>query len=135
MVASDTSIPGHKFRSDPASLLRNLFLRAEDHLTDAELNLVAGVAREDAETLLDHLQKLTQGIGCLVAADADGDGSRAGNFQSGEDVSNLLWALSDFAGYAHGLLNMSGFAEASIESRKAKKAEAAVPKTGGARRG
>jgi hypothetical protein len=99
----------------PESLLRGLFKRAEDRLTDDELRTMAALI-DEAENIVGHLELLCNGIGCLVAADSDREaGESAGNFQSGDDVAAMLWALGGMAGYAKALMNVAGWAEVARE--------------------
>lgn len=132
-MATETVPPGDEIRCEPESLLRGLFKRAEDRLTDDELATVSESSAE-AENIVGHIATLCEGIGCLVAADGDRlRGASAGNFQRAEDVATLLWALAGMANYAKGMMNVAGWAEAAIEGR-ARNAQPAE-KARGARHG
>mgnify|MGYP000903194961 CR=1 FL=1 len=116
-MATETVPPGDEIRCEPESLLRGLFKRSADRLTDDELSTVAESSVE-AENIVGHIATLCEGIGCLVAADGDRQrGASAGNFQRAEDVATLLWALGGMASYAKGMMNVAGWAEAAIERR------------------
>lgn len=110
----------------PESLLRGLFKRAEDRLTDDELLTVAMLG-EEAQSIVGHIEILCNGIGCLVAEDSDKEAG-AGNFQSGDDVAPLLWALGGMAGYAKGLMNVAGWADTARDRRARKSAPPASTK-------
>lgn len=98
-------------------LLRGLFKRAQDQLTDEEL-LKASMLGEEAMNVIGHIELLCNGIGCLVSCDVDRkDGAGMGNFQGGDDVAPLLWSIGTMAGYAKGLMHVAELAEVAIEQR------------------
>jgi hypothetical protein len=134
IMATETVTP-QEISGTSESLLRGLFKRAEDRLTDDELRTVA-ILSEEAYSIVGHIECLCNGIGCLVAADSDRQaGERAGNFQSGGDVANLLWALGGMAGYAKGLMNVADWAGAAQENRARNGASAGAAKRKEARHG
>lgn len=121
MVERTTAAAEHIQAPDVESVMRGLFKHARDRLSDSELRSVA-ILREDAETMIGNLASLTMGIGGLVASDASQSGShtRAGNFQSADDVAELLWSISEQIRVAKALLNVSAWAEEAIEQRALK---------------
>lgn len=53
-------------------------------------------AAEPAENELRNLVEVMLGVGCLVLNDSHlSDGNRSGNFQSGGDVSSLLFSFAE----------------------------------------
>lgn len=134
-MATETVTPAHPIGGTTDSLLRGLFKRAEDRLTDEELRTVAMLDQE-AQNIVGHIECLCNGIGSLVASDSDRDrGASAGNFQSGDDVATLLWALGGMAGYAKGLMNVAEWAGAAQENRARNAAPAGAGKRKEARHG
>lgn len=66
--------------------------RERGNLTDEELTRFSKATSEGAFALC--LSEVVEGIGCLVADDANREvGARAGNFQ-GSDTGQLLWTIS-----------------------------------------
>lgn len=83
-MATET-VTSAEIGTSPESLLRGLFKRAEDRLTDDELLTVAMLG-EQAQNIVGYIEILCDGIGCLVAEDSDRE-TGAGNFQCGDDVA------------------------------------------------
>lgn len=74
-----------------AQIIRTLWQRAQTQtLTDDELRELA--CGEFISLQMQCLGKAISGLGSLISVDGD-NGKRAGNFQSHEDVSELLWSL------------------------------------------
>lgn len=112
----------HIKRTEVENVLRGLFLHAEGRLSAKELEHVSFL-REEAATMLGNVEKLTNDLGCLVAADGDHKHSSdmAGNFRQPEDVARLLWTISGQISIVKAMLNVSEWADEAIE-RRVKKA-------------
>lgn len=111
------TLPGYEIGNKPNQLLRGLFLRAEDKLTDAELRTLRHL-NEEAESIVGNIAEVCNGLGNLVHNDTGGDvGVPAGDFRSCEDLSVLLWTLGGLASYAKGLINVASEAETTLEDR------------------
>lgn len=83
---------------DLARVLSFLWARSQNDLTPNELYWIAGAA-ETASHMAYDLKAVMDGIGCLVMGDTrDGNRLTSGNFQSNNDVPNLLFALSNQVG-------------------------------------
>jgi hypothetical protein len=122
-MATETVTSPDAIGAGTERLLRGMFKRAEDKLTDDELRTVAMLS-EDAYNIVGHIECLCNGISGLVAADSDRTaGESAGNFQSGDDVATLLWALGGMAGYAKGLMNVADWAGEAQDTRARKSAQ------------
>lgn len=77
-----------------ATIIRELWeVAGEGNLTDDQLRKL--VCCEELSSDLQGLAHTMTGIGCLVNSDGDKEGIRAGNFQSGRDVPELLFCLAN----------------------------------------
>lgn len=86
-------------------LLDLLLVRAAPHLTQKELTWLERNVSEFAGTLAMQLEDLTEGIGCLVAADAD-----SGSFRDTDDLPRLMFFLSNQVSLLNGLRLVSDMA-------------------------
>lgn len=67
---------------------RTLFETARPHLTDADLSALADLA-DDAR----RWSTVCDGLSCLIESDSLQQGGRAGSFQTGATIGNLLAVL------------------------------------------
>lgn len=94
--------------------LTMLWEKAAEHLDEGELKEIANLD-EHASFLAGNLSDIVEDIGCLVLAD-DRPGANAGNFINADDVSTLLFSISNQVGYIKGLFHLS--AEAGYRLRE-----------------
>lgn len=90
------------------SVLGLLFTRARDHLTEPELQHLAG-AWIHAQEIARLSSVVANGVGCLVGGDASqGAGRiRSGNFSDdGHEVADLLWHFASVFSHIDGLLSV-----------------------------
>lgn len=92
---------------DTSNMLHELWERASPSLSDSELEWFAG-ASEHAGNIVGNLRHVVEGIGCLVANDGSGQdiSCRAGNFQSANSVSSLLFSIENQLDSLQGLINI-----------------------------
>ena len=94
-----------QFHADTSSLLLGLIERASENLSADDLAHISGMT-EDAECMVRQIATLCDGLGCLVAADGEnGKSAGTGSFQTGDDLSNLLWAIGSMAAHAAGIFD------------------------------
>lgn len=72
-----------------STLLQVLWKHAHPHLTPQELRWLAEGAPEFNCTFAQQLERVFEGVGCLVSSDGDGT---AGTLQSHHDVPDLLFS-------------------------------------------
>lgn len=95
---------------DGGSVLQLLFDKARPKLTAAELEWLADGASDYAEALARRASCVANGLGCLIAADAERDG--AGNFRSRDDVPALLFHFGEMYAHIASLVSVSSQAHA-----------------------
>ncbi|MFZ3018793.1 MAG: hypothetical protein WA056_10090 [Gallionella sp.] len=97
-----------------SSVMHELWERASDNMTADELKWFAG-ATDHAEFVARQLQNTIEGVGCLVSADGDTKGIRAGNFQDPDSVASLLFGISHAVADIRGLINIGNSARARLD--------------------
>jgi hypothetical protein len=98
-----------------SSALEMLFRTARAALTTSELEWLAQQASSHAIEISRRASAVAQGVGCLVLAD---DGAE-GNFQSSDDVSDLLFHFSGVFEHVAGLTRISDEAAYLLRERGA----------------
>lgn len=71
---------------------RTLFEAARPHLTDADLSALADLAEHAADDAR-RMSAVCDGLSCLIESDSLQQGGRAGSFQTGATIGNLLAVL------------------------------------------
>lgn len=71
---------------------RMLFEAARPHLTDADLSALADLAEHAADDAR-RWSTVCDGLSCLIESDSLQQGGRAGSFQTGATIGNLLAVL------------------------------------------
>ncbi len=71
---------------------RTLFETARPHLTDADLSALADLAEHAADDAR-RWSTVCDGLSCLIESDSLQQGGRAGSFQTGATIGNLLAVL------------------------------------------
>ncbi len=105
-------------------LLSTLWERASPNLTPEDLEQFSH-ATESASFLLQNLEDVIDGIGCLVGGDTDEKGRiPVGSFASPGSTSTLLFFISQSIAQARGLVEIGSNASSRLEQhhRLAKKA-------------
>lgn len=91
------------------SMMTVLWERTADRLTTEELEWFAG-SSEYARMQARQLSKVIESVGCLVCSDAKTK-TGAGNFQSGNDVSTLLFSIAHSVDTIAGMMDVSDSAQ------------------------
>ncbi len=89
----------------PRSLLQLLWERAYPHLSPQELRWLAEGAPEFTCTYAQQLERVLEGVGCLVSSDGNGT---AGTLQSQRDVPDLLFADATHMSLIGGMSRIGG---------------------------
>ncbi|CAH1747481.1 conserved protein of unknown function [Thauera humireducens] len=71
---------------------RTLFEAARPHLTDADLSALTDLAEHAADDAR-RWSTVCDGLACIIESDSLQQGGRAGSFQSGATIGNLLAVL------------------------------------------
>lgn len=106
-----------------SNVISELWKRASGNMSKDELEWFAG-AVEHAEHVAFQLQNTVAGIGCLVSADGNDGGLKAGNFQDAHDVSSLLFGISHTISGIRGLLHVGTSAQFRLKRPDLYKSEA-----------
>ena len=93
-----------------SNIMINLWERTSHKLTKKELEWFSG-ATEHAEHMIISLHDTVQGIGCLVSGDGQDGSVRSGNFQSHNDVPELLYSIACSLDAIQGLIHIGNSAE------------------------
>lgn len=97
-----------------ANVVEELWERAADRLTTAELEWFAG-ASETAIQSMQNLEDVIDGIGCFVSNDEPRQGRvPCGHLQTPQDMSALLFFLSDSVRQARSLVTVSDAARSRL---------------------
>lgn len=101
-------------------LLDGLFERARDSMSERDLRHLATL-RDEADLVTQGVGELCNGVAAFIAADTmpDGAGRNVGSFATREEMSTLLWHISNTLGYARGLAELADKAEAALEEASA----------------
>jgi hypothetical protein len=103
---------------DTVGVVDVLFAKARQHLSVHELERLA-VKSDDARAVACRASEMVCGLGNLILADVNGQ--NAGNFRSEDDVSELLFQLSDVFNHVAALASVG--AQASAQLRELEKAK------------
>lgn len=99
-----------------ANIVDELWERSAGRLTTAELEWFAG-ASETAVQTMQNLEDVIDGIGCFVSNDTQSNGSvRCGHLQSPQDMSALLFFLSESVRHARSLVMVSEAAHSRLNN-------------------
>lgn len=99
-----------------ANIVDELWERSADRLTTAELEWFAG-AGETAVQTMQNLEDVIDGIGCFVAHDSPSDGrAPCGHLQSPQDMSALMFFLSESVRHARSLVTVSESANRRLKN-------------------
>lgn len=97
-------------------ILCTLWEKAKDNLDEPELKLIANLS-EHASFLSGNLSDIVEDIGCLVLED-NRLGAKAGNFTNADDVSMLLFSISNQIDYINGLFHLSAEADLYLREKE-----------------
>ncbi len=90
--------------------LTMLWEKAKDHLDEGELKDITNLD-EHAEFLAGNLSSVVNNLGCLVSYDESGSGT----LTNADDVSRLLFSISNQIDYINGLFRLSTEASSKLE--------------------
>ncbi|SEG15208.1 hypothetical protein [Nitrosomonas ureae] len=97
------------------NIMVELWERTSHTLTDKELKWFSQ-ATEHAEQGLLSLKQTLESIGCLVLNEESLEaGKRSGNFQSSNDVPDLLFAIANYIENIQGLIHVGSSADARLK--------------------
>ncbi|MBD7962399.1 hypothetical protein [Comamonas avium] len=95
-----------------STLLQVLWKHAHPHLTPQELRWLAEGAPEFNCTFAQQLERVFEGVGCLVSSDGDGT---AGTLQSHHDVPDLLFSHATQLGLIGSMSRIGGDAASLLQ--------------------
>lgn len=107
----------------PASVMRELWYATDEgrNLTQAELEWLAA-ADQAGGLMLQNLQTVLSGVGCLILADAAEDkGLRSGALQSPSEVAEMLFTVGNMIDAAVGMIEIGQGAGYKAFDRRYKK--------------
>ncbi|MEY4750394.1 MAG: hypothetical protein RIQ60_2608 [Pseudomonadota bacterium] len=88
--------------ASPGSVLVTLYEAAARHLSPADLQTVAG-AVDVVDNVCRRASTLAEGLGCLIASDADSPEPRSGALQDPAEVARVLWLMGNLFDLVGGL--------------------------------
>ena len=88
-----------------------LWEKASGNMRPHELRWLSDGALQQATEQARRLSETIDGVGCLVSADGDSEGRRAGNFQHHSDVPDLLLTIASHLDLIAGLTEIASAAE------------------------
>ena len=94
-----------------AGLYQGLMRVAAPHLSDDELSAISDQT-DDVRNVLGHVTATATGLANLIVDDED-----VGSFRGREELSKLLWLLSDCVQQADSLLAVAADAELELQRR------------------
>jgi hypothetical protein len=95
-----------------STLLQVLWEHAHPHLTPQELRWLAEGAPEFNCTFAQQLERVLEGVGCLVSSDG---GGTAGTLQSHHDVPDLLFSHATQLGLIGSMSRIGGDAASLLQ--------------------
>lgn len=95
--------------------LTTLWEKAKDHLDEAEVKDIANLD-EHAQFLAGNLSSVVNNLGCLVSYDESGSGT----LTNADDVSRLLFSISNQIDHINGLFHLSAEADFRLRDTKTK---------------
>ncbi|SFF19550.1 hypothetical protein [Nitrosomonas sp. Nm166] len=114
MANNDSTVPETKTsRIDQcrsSNIMIKLWERTSHTLTKKELEWFSA-ATEHAEHMIISLHDTIEGVGCLVSGDGWDGSVRSGNFQSHNDVPELLYSIANSLDTIQGLIHIGSSAD------------------------
>ena len=97
--------------------LTAIYSRAAKHMSPEELDDVAYVLSQEAESTAQNFSEIVSGLACLVSEDGKHK-TGSGSFQSAESVFTLLWGISQQFDHLAALIRIGSEAQSESFARR-----------------
>lgn len=100
------------------NIMIKLWNSASDTLTEEELEWFSG-ATENAELVIISLRQTLETLGCVISNDANHrDGSKSVNFLSNDNVTDLMFMITNHLDTIQGLIYIGSSADYLLRKRR-----------------